>query len=405
MAGRILVVEPSESSQRTLELTLHAEFLDVVTVATAAEALERLAQDEFSMVLAAVQLGQSSGSDLLRKVRSDPATAAVPNLLLGEDVEALQEAVRGGGIDGILGKPFRSKDLVDQVYRLMRDPGTGTLPGSLGLGDDDAQSARGARASADDPDSAEIVDEGAGGGGSFFDLAGELDRGDSVAAKRPEGLRERAQELADEIGFGTGDRTVVVSRDDLAALRSGMGMPGRGGKPEAKPEAKSDHTMMMSREELNSQLKSKKPEGDEVSNYQTMMMSRDELADLRGKLGGGKTGPRPTASARATPVGGVPVRDTGSVASGTNPYSAATVRPKSAGAPGSEESIEAMLRGAVHSTEEELLRVLQKIRPDMADAVKKVAHQLVDRIARRVALEVASKRVEEEIARIRKSLR
>lgn len=396
MAGRVLLVDPNENSQRTLELTLHAEFLEVVTVATSAAALERLEQDDVALVLANVDLPDGDGADLLRQVRLNPATAGIPNLLVGDDVETLQEAVRGGGIDGILGKPFRAKDLVDQVYRAMREPGTGALPGGDGAG-------------GEGPESAEVLDAEAGG--DFFDLAGELDRGDSVAARRPDALRARAEEIAKEIGFGTGgDRTVVVSRDDLQALRSTMGMAARGAKEE--PKGLASHTQMMSKEELEQQLRGKKGEGegeDEVANFQTMMMSRDELADLREKVQAGRpAAARAAASATATPVGGVKAREIGSAGPATgpaHPQTAPTLRPKSAGAPGSDESLDALVRSATHATEEELLRILQRIRPDMADAVRKVSQQLVERIARRVALETAEKRVEEEIARIRKSIR
>lgn len=399
MAGRVLLVDPNENSQRTLELTLHAEFLEVVTVATAAAALEQLATDEVSLVLACIELPDGDGADLLRRVRLDPETAGIPNLLVGDDVGALQEAVRGGGIDGILGKPFRAKDLVDQVYRAMREPGTGALPN----GGSDAAGGEG-------PESAEVVD--GEGGGDFFDLAGELDRGDSVAARRPDALRARAEEIAKEIGFGTGgDRTVVVSRDDLQALRSTMGMAARGAKEE--PKGQTSHTQMMSKEELEQQLKSRKGGeaggDDEVANFQTMMMSRDELADLREKVQAGRpAAARAAASATATPVGGVKARDTGPTGPGTGPahsQTAPTLRPKAVGTPGSDESIEALVRSATHATEEELLRILQRIRPDMADAVRRVSQQLVERIARRVALETAEKRVDEEIARIRKSIR
>ncbi|MBK7975609.1 MAG: hypothetical protein IPK07_20775 [Deltaproteobacteria bacterium] len=260
------------------------------------------------------------------------------------------------------------------------------------------------------PESAEVVDGEAGG--DFFDLAGELDRGDSVAARRPDALRTRAEEIAKEIGFGTGgDRTVVVSRDDLQALRSTMGMAARGSKEE--PKGQTSHTQMMSKEELEQQLRNKKAgeagDEDEVANFQTMMMSRDELADLREKVQAGRpAAARVAASATATPVGGVKARDTGAAGPGTGPahsQTAPTLRPKAVGAPGSDESIEALVRSAAHATEEELLRSLQRIRPDMADAVRKVSQQLVERIARRVALETAEKRVEEEIARIRKAIR
>ncbi|MFN7952597.1 MAG: response regulator [bacterium] len=422
MAGKILLVDADENSQRTLELTLHAEFFEVVTVATAAAALERVAEDEPSLVLAAAQLPDRSGAELLRELRRQPVTAGIPNLLMGDDVASLEAAVRGGGIDGIVGRPFRSKELIDQIYRLMREPGTGSLP--PGVADDGPEmelttsaprAARGAAGGEDGPESAEVVDA-LGGGGDFFDLAGELDRGDSVAARRPKGLKSRAEELAEEIGFGTGgDRTVVVSRDDLQALRSTMGVAARASRDEPKPEAKAEtsHTLMMSKDELDAQLRAKKSgeaSGDEeIANYQTMMMSRDELADLREKVRAGAPGGAKPAAATVTPIGGVRARDTGptgpSTGSAGAQHTASTLRSKPTGAPGSDESIEALVRSAAHATEEELLRVLQKIRPDMADAVRKVAHQLVERIARRVALETAEKRVEEEIARIRKAAR
>ena len=54
--------------------------------------------------------------------------------------------------------------------------------------------------------------------------------------------------------------------------------------------------------------------------------------------------------------------------------------------------------------EQELAAVLGKLGPGVSAQVRQVATELVERVVRRVATEVAAARVEQEIERIRRSL-
>lgn len=119
---RILVVDDEPTICQLLKLNLEFEGWDVDTASSAEEALRlgpRLAG--YSLMLLDVMMGEVDGFELARRLRRDPATAAIPLIFCtaccGEDDE-----VRGleiGGEDYIT-KPFAMRTLTARVRRVLR---------------------------------------------------------------------------------------------------------------------------------------------------------------------------------------------------------------------------------------------------------------------------------------------
>jgi two-component system chemotaxis response regulator CheY len=75
---------------------------EVIPADSAAEALQRLRQEEFALVLVnrVLDADGSSGLDLIRRIRHDSALAEVPVMLVSNYEDAQQEAAAVGAAPG-----------------------------------------------------------------------------------------------------------------------------------------------------------------------------------------------------------------------------------------------------------------------------------------------------------------
>ena len=123
MAHTLLLADDSATIQRVIELTFANEDIDVVTVgegALAIEAIERAAPD---IVLADVGMPGKNGYDIASFVRSDPALARIPVVLLTGAFEPLDEARCDGlGRHEVLVKPFEPRRVIGKVRELLGLP-------------------------------------------------------------------------------------------------------------------------------------------------------------------------------------------------------------------------------------------------------------------------------------------
>jgi DNA-binding response OmpR family regulator len=112
---RILIVEPSITVQKVLELTLRSS--SIVPVKDAKEAQAALRTGPFDLVITAVVLPDSSGYDLCTAVK---ATTKTPVILLHGAFEPLDEnRAEQSGVDAIQTKPFDSQAFLDRVNSLL----------------------------------------------------------------------------------------------------------------------------------------------------------------------------------------------------------------------------------------------------------------------------------------------
>jgi two-component system phosphate regulon response regulator PhoB len=115
----ILVVD----DQRELRLLIRLSLISLGRVETAgnvAEALARVAGDRPRLIVLDVSLGQESGLELCRSLKSDPATSGIRILLLsayGQDADVA--AGLSAGADRYMLKPFSPKELVAAAAELL----------------------------------------------------------------------------------------------------------------------------------------------------------------------------------------------------------------------------------------------------------------------------------------------
>ena len=121
MTASILVVDDESTTQDTLGFFLEAEGYRVATAGSGAEALSRIEEQEFDVIVADVLMPGVSGLDVLERSRALKPHIAVILITGHATVEMAIEALRKGAGD-YLQKPFVLHDLARCVQRLLRRP-------------------------------------------------------------------------------------------------------------------------------------------------------------------------------------------------------------------------------------------------------------------------------------------
>ncbi len=120
-ALKILVVEDDEALRDALLITLETAGHHVQGADGGPQALQRLAKDEFNMVVSDLRMSPMDGLELLHEIRS--RWSGLPVLLMTAfgDVDKAVAAMRGGACDFMM-KPFEPKALIDQIARYATPP-------------------------------------------------------------------------------------------------------------------------------------------------------------------------------------------------------------------------------------------------------------------------------------------
>jgi DNA-binding NtrC family response regulator len=122
MTASILVVDDETTTQDTLGMFLETEGYRVATAGSGEEALARIEEQEFDVIVADVIMPGLSGLEVLERSRALSPRAAVILMTGHATVEMAIEALRKGACD-YLQKPFVLHDLSRCVQRLLRRPG------------------------------------------------------------------------------------------------------------------------------------------------------------------------------------------------------------------------------------------------------------------------------------------
>ncbi len=113
---RILVVEDDNSLRITITQCLEFENYQVEAVSNTREALRRLAEGNFPIVISDIYLDERTGIDVLNAAKNANPDCAVIMMSGRGSMETVMAATRGGAFD-YLAKPFELDDLIDAVKR------------------------------------------------------------------------------------------------------------------------------------------------------------------------------------------------------------------------------------------------------------------------------------------------
>ena len=130
MAYQLLLVDDSVTMHKAVQITFACEDIHVTAVSTLQEALAKAREAKPDVALIDVHLAGTDGYSVCQALKADPATAAAPILLLGNNAEPIDEArVQAAGAAGHILKPFETQALIDRVKALL---GCRTKAGAAG---------------------------------------------------------------------------------------------------------------------------------------------------------------------------------------------------------------------------------------------------------------------------------
>jgi len=121
MTARVLVVDDIPANVKLLEARLSAEYFDVLTACSGAEALDICERERVDVVLLDVMMPELDGFETCRRIKANPKTHHVPVVLVTA-LDQVSDKVRGlqGGADDFLTKPVDEIALVTRVKNLAR---------------------------------------------------------------------------------------------------------------------------------------------------------------------------------------------------------------------------------------------------------------------------------------------
>ena len=122
--ARVLVVEDDLANRVLLGRLLERGGHRVVTADDGRAALEMAGQGVADVVLLDLGLPDIDGLDVCRRLRADPATAALPVILVtGRDGAAESAEGTAAGADGTIAKPYEFGALLAMIQRVIRARG------------------------------------------------------------------------------------------------------------------------------------------------------------------------------------------------------------------------------------------------------------------------------------------
>ncbi|HLK22786.1 MAG TPA: sigma-54 dependent transcriptional regulator [Bryobacteraceae bacterium] len=113
---RLLVVEDDNSVRSTITTFLELEGYAVDAVSSTREALERLRNDAYPIVITDIYLDERTGLDVLATARQNNPKCAVILMTARGTIETVMKATQGGAFDYIA-KPFELDRMLDTVKR------------------------------------------------------------------------------------------------------------------------------------------------------------------------------------------------------------------------------------------------------------------------------------------------
>ena len=121
MTARVLVVDDILANVRLLEAKLAAEYFEVATALSGAEALKRIAEHEPDIVLLDVMMPGMDGFEVCRRIKKNPTTAHIPVVMVTAlDQGSDRVAGLDAGADDFLTKPLDDAALFARVRSLVR---------------------------------------------------------------------------------------------------------------------------------------------------------------------------------------------------------------------------------------------------------------------------------------------
>jgi two-component system cell cycle response regulator len=121
LTARVLIVDDIPTNVRLLEARLSAEYFEVATASSGAQALEICADGKIDLILLDVMMPEMDGFEVCQRLKADPLTSHIPVLMVTA-LDQPSDRVRGleAGADDFITKPVDDVQLMARVKSLVR---------------------------------------------------------------------------------------------------------------------------------------------------------------------------------------------------------------------------------------------------------------------------------------------
>ncbi|HXI04481.1 MAG TPA: response regulator [Candidatus Saccharimonadales bacterium] len=121
MSHTILIIEDEPDVVRLLEQHFRREEFGVLSAGDGAGGLEIAARRKPDLIILDLMLPELSGTEVLKRLKTDAATRAIPVVLLTARIDEIDRVLHFElGADDYVGKPFSLRELVLRVRAILR---------------------------------------------------------------------------------------------------------------------------------------------------------------------------------------------------------------------------------------------------------------------------------------------
>lgn len=118
MPKKILSAEDSPATQKFISFTLKYKGYEVVTANDGIEALEKLAQNKFDLILLDIMMPRMNGLEVLKEIKTKSPYKDTPIIMLtSEKGDADRQTAMKLGAKNFLTKPFQPPELLEAVEK------------------------------------------------------------------------------------------------------------------------------------------------------------------------------------------------------------------------------------------------------------------------------------------------
>ena len=116
----ILIVEDNEKNMKLVRDVLQVKGYATLEASTGEDGVRLAAEHRPDLILMDIQLPGISGIEALRRLRANPATAAIPVIAVTASVmQQDRKQITEAGFDGYLGKPLNLKEFLEAVRAML----------------------------------------------------------------------------------------------------------------------------------------------------------------------------------------------------------------------------------------------------------------------------------------------
>jgi CheY-like chemotaxis protein len=121
MSQKILVVEDNDRNRRLLKILLKSEGYEVIEATTGEEAMDCLKIQKPDLILMDIQLPNTDGLDLTKRIKEDSETDHIPIIAVtAYAMKGDRERILEAGCDAYVSKPINTRELPGLIADVLK---------------------------------------------------------------------------------------------------------------------------------------------------------------------------------------------------------------------------------------------------------------------------------------------